>query len=701
MPFADVMLKPGVNVELTETANTAGYSASSLIRFKAGMAQKIGGWEKFYEFAVGGVPRDLLPWQTINGDKYLSAGSTTALSVIDESGGIDDITPTIHVTNVLLTFDTTAGSPIVTVHDASLADTVTTYDSVFFETPWSAGGTLLWGLYPIDLVAGATSYNITAATNATTTLALTVGGGVSVATVLDSAVVTVSLNAHGLAIGNTFVFQFPVTIAGITLDGAYTVNTVPSASTFTVSASSLANATVAATPINQVLGFAYARLSYYIALGPAATGVGYGLGTYGSGTYGLGTATAVQTGDPVTTDDWTQANWGSTLLACPGGGAIYSWTPGGGFSNAKLVSSGPIFNGGIFIAAPAQILIAWGSTAVQTIGVNQDPLLYKWSDQLDYEFWEPGVVNPSTGNLSQAGSARIPTGSRIVAGLQAPQQALLWTDLDLWSINYLGAPQQGLVFGQNKIASACGAIGSHAVGQIGNSVYWMGQSNFFVLSGNGVAPIPCSVWDAVFQDLDTTNAWKVRCCPNTPFNEVMWQYPSLSGGSGENDSYVKVNIVEGGEPVWDIGPMNTMARSAWVDQNVFGQPIGASPAGVIYSQETGENADGTPIEWSFTTGYWVIGDAEQVAFVDRVIPDFKYGTYNGTPDATVQITLYSVMYPGDTPREYGPYTFTASTQYLNPRLRGRQMAIKVSGADMDSFVRLGRVRFRWAPDGRY
>src|SRR5262249_46641797 len=137
------------------------------------------------------------------------------------------------------------------------------------------------------------------------------------------------------------------------------------------------------------------------------------------------------------------------------------------------------------------------------------------------------------------------------AGLQAPQQALLWTDLDLWAINYIGNPTIG-TFGQTPIASSCGAIGSHAVGKLGNNVLWMGRSNFFAFSGNAVQPLPCPVWEVVFQNLDVDNAWKVRAGPNTPFNEMWWFFPSLSGGSGENDSYVKVNLLDGS---WDYGPI--------------------------------------------------------------------------------------------------------------------------------------------------
>lgn len=685
MPWGSVLLKPGINTEFTPTLNQAGYSESQLIRFRSGLAEKIGGWASYYGFAVGGVPRALHAWQDLNTVDHLAVGSTTILGVITNSA-LNVITPQELTSDFAPDFSTTVGSATVTVIDPNI-DTVTTFDSVEFKTPTSVGGIILSGVYPISLVLGTTIYQIEAASVATS--AVSNAGTVPVfATISGSANVAVTLADHGLSAGGSAVFPIPTTVGGVTIEGTYTVSAVSSTNVFIISVDTLASSTTSAT-----MNGGDAQLLYYIGLGPVAASSGYSVGTYSSGTYSLGSVSPAQTGTAITATDWSHDNWGSTLISCPEDGGIYEWTPDTGFATAKLVSGAPLFNAGCFVAAPAQILIAFGSTQTKGIGIEQDPLVYNWSDQLDYSFWTPGVINPATGAISQAGQARIPTGSRIVAGMQAPQQALLWTDLDLWAVNYIGAPEQGLTFGQTKIASSCGAIGLHAVGQLGNVVYWMGQSNFFSLSGNGVAPMPCTVWDAVFQNLSTANAWKVRAAPNTTFNEMWWFYPSANG-TGENDSYVKVNIIDGS---WDYG---TLGRSAWIDQSILGKPIAATPAGLIYQHETGYNNVNQAISWSFKTGYWMIAEGEDVSFVDLVIPDFKYGTYSGTQGASVQITLYSVMYPGDTERTYGPFTVTQASTFFNCRLRGRQMAIKVSGSDLNSFARLGRLRYRFAPDGR-
>jgi hypothetical protein len=258
-------------------------------------------------------------------------------------------------------------------------------------------------------------------------------------------------------------------------------------------------------------------------------------------------------------------------------------------------------------------------------------------------------------------------------------------------MSYIGAP---LVWSFNKIGAGCGLVGPHARCQLRGSVYWMGQSNFFMLSGNGVDVIPCSVWDVVFQDLDLNNLAKCQAAANTPYNEVFFYYPSASGGTGECDKYAKFNVLE---KTWDYG---NLPRTAWIDQSVLGAPIGASPQGIIYQHETTNDADGQPINSVMQTGYWTISEGEEFAFVDQIIPDFKWGTWAGSQTAQIQITMYAVNFPGDTPRVYGPYTVTQASQYINTRIRARQLAMRAESADIGSFWRLGSVKYRFAPDGR-
>ena len=277
----------------------------------------------------------------------------------------------------------------------------------------------------------------------------------------------------------------------------------------------------------------------------------------------------------------------------------------------------------------------------------------------------------------------------IVGALQASQQALLWTDLAIWSMQYVGYP---LVFGFNEIAAGCGLIAQHAVVEQGAAIYWMSQKGFFVLSGGAVSPVPCPVWDFIFQNLGVAQSSKIRAAANSQFNEVSWFFPSAS--ALENDSYVKLNTLTG---EWDYG---LLARSAWTDQSVLGPPIGGAPNGLIYQHETSPDADGAAMDSYFQTGLFTIGEGEDWTFIDQCIPDFKYGFFGQNQSATLNITLMSTDYPWNAPRNYGPYTVTMQKPMFTARARARYFALKVEGEDIGSFWRLGGIKFRAAPDGR-
>lgn len=686
MPMAMIKLKPGINTELTPSLNETGYSQSNLGRWRNGLFEKIGGWEAYYPFAVGGVPKALHAWLDLNESEYLAVGSTTALGSIS-SGVLSNITPQTKTTNFNENFSITIGSPNVTVDDSNIAN-VTVYDSVEFLTPISVGGVILSGVYPIALVLGTTTYRIVAATNATSTEVA--GGLVAVfTTTAASQIVLVTLAAHGMSVGSKFNLPLSTTGGGVTLFGTYTVLTVPTVDTFTIGANVLATSST-----TFGVNSGQARLVYHIALGPAVTGTGYGIGTYGSGGYGTGSGGSAQTGTDLAATDYTLDNWGEILLACPDGGGVYQWQPGAGFQNAKLISgnSAPAYNAGCFVSMQTQMLICYGSSNELSqntppgVGVDQDPLLVKWSNQGDF-------TDFTISTTSQAGSRRLSTGSKIVGGMSVSQQELLWTDLDLWAMSYLGGLQAG-VWGFTTIGKSCGLIGKHAAARLGSNVFWMSRSNFFVLAGSGVQVIPCDIWDVVFQDLSTT--YRHKCCAfaNTPFNEVWFMVVRQSTGATEPDLLVKYNILQG---TWDY---SELSRSAGIDQSILGNPIYASPLGVVYEHEVTPDAAGQAINASFTTGLVQLSEGQDIVFCDWFLPDFIWMKTGNSVSASIQVTLRSYYYPNDTPQVHGPYTVNRSTPYFNPRVRGRFVSMEVESSDVGSFWRLGGCRARIAMDGR-
>lgn len=681
MPFGAVTLVPGVNVEKTPTALRAGFSKSSLIRFRDSLVQKGGGWQKFYGSAIPGVPRDLHAWEDLNQVKHLAVATTTALDVIT-SGSVLDITPETIVSVGTQGFRTTAGSAVVSISDNNITNP-TTFDSVFFDTPISIGGIILDGLYQLYIITGPNSYQIIAGTKATSNSSS--AALPQFTTVNGQSIVSVLFPNHGLSFGDTIVFPIPTIANGVTILGAYKATSVTDANNFAIQASTAA--TSSGMFSMNVQNGSNPQLVYYLNLGPQPSGGGFGIGLFGTGEFGLGTIlTPPATGTKITATDWTTDNWGQILLACPAGGGIYEWDPTGGFANAALIPQAPLFNSGMFVSTTLQIVVTYGSTIHQAVGYQQQPMLVQWCDQGDFTDWVPTATN-------QAGNYTIPIGSQIMGGLAVLNQNLIWTDLDLWSMFYIGPPD---VFGFNKIGAGMGMASRHAAQQLRGSIFWMAPTNFCVYSGGGASILPCPVWDAVFQNINTAYIQNVRAMPNTPFNEAGWLYPSAASVSGECDSYVKVNVTEPGAP-WDIGPL---PRSTWIDQMVFGMPIAASPSGFIYQQETTPDADGSPLTASFTTGEFYLEEGEEFVFVDQVIPDFKWTVYPGGTSASIQISFNVTNFPGDTPIVYGPYTVTSATEYISVRFRGRLMSITVLSSDLGSFWRLGSIKYRYSRTGR-
>lgn len=627
---------------------------------------------------------------TFSSTSAFPVGSTIVVAGVTPAGYNGTYTVLSSGPSTVSYANTTTGPQTVAGTVGTGGSNITNYDAVYIPAHISVGGLILFGIYPC-VAASSTTYQITALNTlgdpALATASVANGGAVaSFATTSGLSIVTVTLNNHGFLAGDTYPVLIATTVGGVTLIGNYTVQTVPSANTFTIQASQNATATTSGS-----INGGNARYIYYISYGPLAAGSGYSTGGYSVGGYSSGVAPIAAAGFPVEAQDWSLDNWGEVLIASPDissllqfdvepGGPIFQWSPTVNLQNAQIIPQAPVSNHAVFVAMPQRQIVALGSTFT---GV-QDHLLIRWCDLNNYNQW---IALPN----NQAGSYRLPKGSRIVGGMQGPQQGLIWTDLALWSMQYVNLPD---VYNFNEIATGCGLIGKKAMATMNNMVFWMSQSQFFMLSGNGINPLPCTVWDFIFQELDTTQVDRIRAAANSRFNEVSWFFPTLSSG-GEINAYVKYSLSTGG---WDFG---YLPRTAWIDQSVLGPPIGGAPTGLVFQHETSPNADGQPLVASFQTGYFTLQDGDLLSFIDQVWPDFKWGYYGGVQNASLLMTFYVADYPGQTPRVHGPYTLTQATQYVTPRLRGRLVSIKFESNDIDTFWRIGAPRYRLSPAGRF
>ncbi len=683
MPYNSVTLTPGVNTQKTALLNEAGVSQSQLIRYKDGLIQSIGGWVNYGTLISPSTVRDIHAWQTTAGDKFLGVGATAnLLAYLSTANTTQDITPqTITNTSSLITFSVTAGSNVVTVLDANSGASL--YNSIYINTPISLGTTFLSGAYSILTILSSISYTISASGVSTATVS---SDGILPVFSLSSgsALVTVlSAYSNYLSITGLFYpFKANTVISSLqNIQGNYQIasvnSTAGSSYTYTIGLTQQASATRSVT-----MSSGQKQVVYYVVGAPVPAGSGFGASGFGGGGFGSGTTFAQIVGTPITTTDWSLDNWGDLLIGCPKDGPVYIWSESLGFTTAQVVTQAPFTNGGLFVSQPQQILVVWRS--VQSTGA-QSALIVRWSNALDYTNW-------TVSNQTTAGSFQISTGSIIIGGMQGPTYAMISTDIDIWIMQYIGGVE---IFNFTRVGSGCGWIGPHSAGVLGGNFYWMGTNSFYTMGPNGVVPLPCSVWDIVFQNLSTANQTKVKCAVNSAFNEISWFYPSAMS-TGENDSYAKVTFDTGtGHAEWDYG---SLSRTAWADVSVLGFPLGPDTSGTFYQHEIGVQQIGASAP-TFRTGWWSITEGNDLVFVDNIIPDFVWGLRSGAQDAQMQLTFYSADYPGDTPKTYGPYTVTQATEYINVRIRGRLMSVSVQSAN-NEFFRLGRIRYRFAPAGR-
>lgn len=701
-----LVIRPGVDVNQTMALNEAGLSASSLIRYlpdpdpnNPGLIQKLGGWTRYYPNAMPSVPRALWAWEDTNAIKRLAVGcannsvSASFLGYI-QNHALTDITPRVQQDNLLPDVTVSTASSLALISDPGI--TTSQFDMVFIPAHISVGSTVLFGSYQ-TIPFSSTQYNVqlidklgnqifppSGATDAGTVPTFT--------SQTDSAVITVGMNSHGYIVGSTYPILIQTEVGGVTLGGNTVVQSVIDQNTFTffAPATAMANETVS---INN----GSARYNYYLSFAPNPPGLGFGQGPFGAGGFGTGTTPVASTGTPIDSNDWNIDNFGETLIALPTettfgsvdgatqqGGPLYYWSPELNTSNAIPISQGPSASAGMFVAMPQQQIVAYGTTVT---GIP-DPLLVRWCDVGDFFDWFDLPTN-------QAGQFRIPRGSRIVGALQVDLQGLLWTDLSVWSMQYIGvsSSSQG-VYSFNEIGTGCGLISQKAAATINGITYWMGQSQFFAYTGQGVTPITCPVWDDIFPVLDITRLDEVRVAANSNFNEVGWYYPVTSG----KIMFAKMNVVLG-QGSWDVSEIR---RSAWINQSVLGPPIGAEPStNYILQHETSNDADGQAMHSYFQTGYFVLSEADVLMFVDQIWPDMKWG-YGTSTNAQVQLTFSVAEYPTDLhPQTFGPFTLSQAVQFVTPRFRGRLVSLRFESVDVGTFWRLGRIRYRYAADGRF
>jgi hypothetical protein len=385
---------------------------------------------------------------------------------------------------------------------------------------------------------------------------------------------------------------------------------------------------------------------------------GYGYSTYGTLAYGTARPdTGLIT--PATT--WSMDTWGEYLIACSNAdGKIYEWQLG--FTTPTLaaaITNAPTGNKAVLVTAE-RIMFA--------LGAGGNPRKVQWCDQENNTLWTPAGDN-------QAGDYELATPGTLLAGKRVKGVNLLFTDVDVHTAQYVGAP---FVYGFEKAGSGCGLISAQAVAAIDTAAIWMSKSGFWIYDGY-VKPLPSDVSDYVFGNINFNQASKVYAVHNSKFGEIWWYYPS--SGSNENDSYVTFNYRENH---WNIG---TLARTAGTDAGVFTNPLAVSTDGYIYEHEVGFAYDSASLYAE--SGPVQLGNGDNIMSVRQVVPDEQ------TLGEAV-VSFKTRNYPTGTQSTFGPYTAANPTDV---RFAARQVNVKVTGNTLADW-RIGVMRLEAIPSGK-
>ena len=617
MPLSKLQIAPGIDKQNTEYGAEGRWVDCDNVRFRYGLPEKIGGWEKVTSDALVGATRAILSYSDLNGIKYIVYGTNKKLYAYSE-GSYADITPTRSTgTGNITQFATTNGSSTVTVTDSS-------------------HGALIGDFVTIASVSGAV-------------------GGISAAN----------------------------------LQGEFEILTVPDANTYTIEAKAAASSTTTGSTANA---------TYQVNTGAAVSlfGYGWGAGTWSTSTWNTSREGLTGADKPLLESaKWALDNWGEDVLALQFNGGLFYWDTSDGLTSLATtteVSGAPTKSRFMLVSGDDRHVICLGTETTIGTTSTQDNMFIRWSDQESTSDWTPTATNT-------AGSFRLVDGNQINTAVRSRGAVMIWTDTALYSMQFIGAP---LTFGFKQIGSNCGAVGINAAVDVSGNSYWMSNDSFFVYDG-AVKKIPCSVEDYVFDDINQNAKQDVFCAANSNYNEVMWFYASAN-----SDQIDRMVIYNYAEKLWYIG---TLARTSWSDYGVYPVPyatqfkstdttatistITGLKAGrtFVFLHETGTEDDGSAMANHIESGDIDIADGDNFMSISRFIPDFKDLT--GTAD----ITIKTRPYPSGTQTSHGSFDVTTSTTKVNTRIRGRQVAVRISSDATGDKWRYGTMRLDIRPDG--
>src|SRR5262245_59762916 len=157
MPLVKPRADPGFLSQATQVQAIGGWYAGNLVRWRLGLLEKMGGWQRLFQDALPSIIRRLHAWLDLDNRKNLLIATDTGVhlavqdtvyALVSERGLQGGFFPTGGATGNVTSFSVASLATTVTVNTSTV---VSVGDRFFVRIPFSIGG---------RIIPAATSYTV-------------------------------------------------------------------------------------------------------------------------------------------------------------------------------------------------------------------------------------------------------------------------------------------------------------------------------------------------------------------------------------------------------------------------------------------------------------------------------------------------------------------------------------------------------------
>jgi hypothetical protein len=222
---------------------------------------------------------------------------------------------------------------------------------------------------------------------------------------------------------------------------------------------------------------------------------------------------------------WRFAQFGETLIATNFSDPVQTITVAAGGLFADLGGTPP--KGKYITVVRDQVMIANVNDGVDGL----KPYRIWWSGINDATSWTSGTALSDYQDVVDVGDC---------TGIIGGEYAIVLFEKAIVRATFVGSP---LIYQFDKLTNDRGCTVPGSVASVGPSlVFFLSEDGFYMMRGNEIVPIGAQRVNAWFLDrFKSANRDNVVSAVDPINQNVIWAYPSLNSGNGENDEIIVYN----------------------------------------------------------------------------------------------------------------------------------------------------------------